>query len=547
MSTDWRRPQVVHATFPFVPIVAAFCLMAVPGAVRAESDSPVDVGSTGKRPDLAIAGFQTVADNDPRDAWMAVALEETFIRRLRRVPGCVVVPAVRLHQARDELKDSAEQNVTWNRVARLLGARALLTGTCGGPPEAVSLELEWIGLDPGEPSNANATTTLLTGRLFEVIDHATRWTLERVRAEPLSDDLKKVVFARPCKSPTALEYYSKAVAAARAAKGRDTAYYAREAVSFDPRFRPAVALLAQVEMRLSPESHAAALSRLRVLSELARREKDPYDRAEAETAQGLALVMEGNFEAAQKRFENALGLAYETEEPYGQIAAINGLCDLYLSKTPPPGVELPPEARTRFAEAARRRAAEWQEIILQLLRALNDTVAETPAANKLALIYDRLGDKERALILHKRTLDAAVRSGSARNQATAWMYLGQWYRREQQWPQALDATSRCLAFANPSAKPAARVALAGIYHAMGKPQDALAQYEVAYKEVGATDDLNNQYVCVREIASLRMQLEQREQALVALQEAIDIAHVLNLPEEAQLRERLAGWQAGGKP
>ncbi|MCH8808147.1 MAG: hypothetical protein IH986_18945, partial [Planctomycetes bacterium] len=69
----------------------------------------------------------------------------------------------------------------------------------------------------------------------------------------------------------------------------------------------------------------------------------------------------------------------------------------------------------------------------------------------------------------------------------------------------------------------------------------------AYKEVGATDDLNNQYVCVREIASLRMQLEQREQALVALQEAIDIAHVLNLPEEAQLRERLAGWQAGGKP
>jgi histidinol-phosphate/aromatic aminotransferase/cobyric acid decarboxylase-like protein len=122
-----------------------------------------------------------------------------------------------------------------------------------------------------------------------------------------------------------------------------------------------------------------------------------------------------------------------------------------------------PEAdapRRQLAERQNlRRAAEWQEVGLELLGRLGDSVAEAPAANKLALTYERLGDAQRALALHQRTLAAAQRCGSRRNQATAWLYIGQCQQREQRWQEAEEAVSRCLELSAESMKPLARAAL----------------------------------------------------------------------------------------
>ena len=89
------------------------------------------------------------------------------------------------------------------------------------------------------------------------------------------------------------------------------------------------------------------------------------------------------------------------------------------------------------------------------------------------------------------------------------------------------------------------MALGGIYEALELHEEALAQFELAHEAVRKTDDLTNQFACLREIATVRMRLGQREKAIAALQEAIDIAHVLELREEQELRIELAGWQAGG--
>ncbi len=108
---------------------------------------------------------------------------------------------------------------------------------------------------------------------------------------------------------------------------------------------------------------------------------------------------------------------------------------------------------------------------------------------------------------------------------------------------ALEATSRCLTLAGSDAQPVVRVALAGIYEAMDMPTEALGEYQLAYEQVGEGDDLPDQFVCLSRMAELHKRLGRRADAVGALQEAVDIAHVLKLPEEAELSEKLEQWRS----
>ena len=357
--------------------------------------------------------------------------------------------------------------------------------------------------------------------------------------------MKEQVFAPPSASPLPLEYYARAVAAMRAEQPREAVRCATEALDCDKRFRPALLLLAQVESQLGPAARESAARRLRALADLARVEADPYDRVRAEIGRSLLLQAEGAYEAACTRAETALSVSYELQDVYGQMAAMTTLCDLYLLWTPAPNVELSAEARQAFARSNMARAAQWQRILLDMLISLDDVLAGLPAANKLALIHERLGQPEAALELHQKTLAMATALHSRRHEATAWMYLGQWYRAQQRWPEALDAITRCLALAEETSQPAVRVALGEVYQAMNLPEEGLAQFELAYDQVRKTDDLANQFTCLREIAEARMKLGRREKAITALQEALDIAHALELREEPRLREQLEAWKAGG--
>jgi len=519
--------------------VAACVAAAAEQLASAPSTAPVTAPSDA-RPRLALAGFEMDSAADPRDVWIATAIEETLAWRLRRVPALIVVPTVRAHQARRELQEDGGAPPAWPRVVAALGAQRMVTGRCQGPADAVVLRLALLELVPAP--HTQAEIALPAQRLFSVLDAATRWILEHVGVIALAPEDERLVFSPPARSPSALEYYARAVAAARADQFQDAGYCALQSLEYDNRYRPALAMLGQLELQRGGAGLAAAGARLRLLADLAQMQRDPLDWAVAELGQATLLQLSGGCEAAYTRCETSLGISYERREPYGQLAAINALCDLYLTWRFPTGGEPSEEQRKRFDRQSLRRAAEWQEVGLELLAQLGDVVAEAPAANKLALTYERLGEKDRALALHQRTRTAAERCGSKRNQATAWLYLGQWYQREQRWSEALDAMQRSLALASEAMQPVARLALAGVLQGQGNPAEALAQLQLAYTKLRAGDDLVSQLICARQIAELRMQLGQREPALAALQEAIDLAHVLERPEEAALREKLAEWQ-----
>jgi tetratricopeptide (TPR) repeat protein len=520
--------------------VVAMSLIAIASPALAQSPRDARQATPKTWTPLAVAGFRADEKLDARDTWMPTAVAETLAWRLRRTPGLVVIPTTRVHQSQQELAEKAgDPPAEWSRVLPLIGAKLWLRGTCAGTPHEAVFELELIPL--GELEVQPTRARLGPGRLFEVMDEATRWVLGQLNVPRIEKETEELIFAPPARSPTALEYYAKALAAARREDFRDAGYYAQQAVESDPTCSPALLLLAKVELR-SGAARPAELH-LRQVKLVAAGRRDVLTEIEFEVSQGLVLMLQRSFEPAHRRFETALALARQRHDPYGQLAAMNALCDYWLTCPAQATTEQSRESAPLSNEPNLRQAAEWEVRALDLLDALGDRVAEAPAANKLALIYERLNDAERAVQAHRRTITAAKRIGSTRTEATACLFLGQWYRRQERWSEALEALTRCLALAPDDAKSMIRISLAEVHRGMSSPRDALAQYETAYAAIKDGDDLLGQFRCLHAIAELQMELGEAGGAIEKLSEALDVAHVLELPEEENLREQLAQWKA----
>ena len=550
--------NLAHPTCLRLLSVGIFSVVAL-AAYRAEAQIPTtspvpaslpspaalpDLGEIARdaRPRLAIAGFEADPNGDARDVWIPVAIEELLARRLQRTGGLLVLPTIRLQQARRELSDPAASAPAWIDVARGLGATYLLTGLCNGPDNAVVADLTLRRLaDPA----TDHRTTLAAARLYETLDAATRWVLDTLAQPPLSDDLAQQIFAPPSRSYAAVEYYARSVAAARGDQLREALRYATQCVDYDRRFRPGLTLLAQMESQMGPSGRGSAMRRWMALSDYARLEDDPSDRIRAEIGLSLLLQADAASDAAATRAQTALALAVEQKEIYGQIAAVTALCDVYLLRPLPDDPNTTAESRRDFALESGRQATQWQERLVAMLDALGDTIGSLPATSKLALIYDRIDRSDDALAAHRRTLALADKINSRPHQATAWLYIGHWYRQHERWAEALDAVSRCLSLAEDAAKPAVRISLGSVYQAMELSEEALSQYQQAYDQISKTDDLSNQFACLREMAFIQMKLGRRDKAITVLQDAVDLAHALELRDESRLRDQLDQWKKGG--
>ena len=299
--------------------------------------------------------------------------------------------------------------------------------------------------------------------------------------------------------------------------------------------------MAKLGLRAPNIAGAQTNAVLRHTRQLAASAGDRLDEAECETSHGLLLLATRSSDAARKRFESARELAAEVGALYGQIAADSGLCDFWLSHSPAAPAESSEEDLQELRLQNARRAVEIQSRILDMLSRLGNVVAEVPAANKLALMHEGLDESEKALEVHRRTLAAAQKTGSLRNQATAWMFLGRWYQRQERWADALDATSRCLTLVPENAKPPIHITLAEIYAAMSATREAIAEYEAAREALESTD-LLNLLRCLRGTAELQWEIGQHDDAIGNLSEALDVAQALQLPEEQSIRDLLADWK-----
>jgi len=492
------------------------------------------------RPRVAVVAIEAAPETDTRDTWLAVAFEELLTWRLRRVPTLITVPTIRLYQARLELAEPNEALPSWPRVLTALGARRWLSGFCTGPADAVILQLTLNRLD--DPNAPPERAIFPAGRWSDVLDQATRWVLARLEIADLDSDVSARVFGWPTKSPSALEYFARATAAMREERPRDVLRYAQEAVECDGKFRSALGLLAQVELVRGEAGRAAAARHLRLVADLARRDGDVLDRANAELALSLIARADESLDAARTRAETALELAAGLNDVYGELAALTWLADLHAAWQPPTGEALSEQERAARATENLQRAIEYQRRMLEILESLEDTVATMPAVTKLALMYERAGQVDAALTCHQQALAIAQSLRTRRHEASAWLYLGQWHRNRKRWDDALNALQRCLELADENSQPTVHIALGVLYAAMPAPDKALAEFELAYADTRKRDDLPSQFTCLREMARARRQLGQHKEGLANLREALDIAEALELPEKEQLRAELDDWK-----
>lgn len=512
-----------------LPSLLLSILLALPAA-RAQSESrPAEE----YRP-IAIVGFETAPPIDDRDTWLPVALEEVLTARLRRVPGTAAIPTIRCYQARRELQDAdAAAAAEWPRVVRLLGARYRLHGRISGQPTALKIDLR---LDDVRGGSSESLKLGPVG-LFDALNEITSWTLARLGHARIDTALEKTILAAPCSTPSALEYFAKAIRATREDNARDALYYSEQAVQYDPMYRAAQLHLVQLEMRLKPQTRATAGVRLKRLWDYVRELNDLVDQAEIEHAQGALLMMSRSTDSARLRFESALEIARRQRDPYAEIGAMSSLADAWATAA---ALTLDAEAgsedqRKADAKAALAKAVEWQMQTLDLLKSLGDVIAEAPTAIRTAVLYEQLDDKPRALEMYHRTLAASEAAESRRAQATAWMFIGQSLRGQDRAADAIDATRKALDLAEAAALPRVHLALADLYQekSVNKLDDAARHLELALKGARESKDLVDELRALRALADLHVAQGRPKDAVKLLTDASDIAHALGATRDKE--------------
>ncbi len=510
-------------------------LLSTAAAAQDESARP----KSSTCPRLAIAGFSPAEGTDARDTWLAVAVEEFLAERLRRVPGLITIPTVRLHQARAELQGPDKKPPSWERVVRGLGATWHVRGTCAGYADRLELTL---ALSPTSNPQSASEHTIGPDRFNAVLNAATTWLLTQLEALPPGDEQRDQLTKSPSTSLSAVEYYARGLSSLRVSDLRNAARYTSQAISSDGRLRPALALQARISTAARVYSDAQATYRM--LAHEARRANDDLDRARAELGQALVAQVNGGFHAAHTRVETALQIADELHDPYVRIAAANTMADLYLTrKLPTTSGDRSPEQLQQQARDNLNAAVTWLNRLIDLLAEQHDQIGALPAINRLALVYERLGRYDDAIATHQRMLKLAEQLASRPHQATAWLYLGQCYRQQDRLDDAQRALQRCLALVGEEAEAGVRIVLGSLLLDADRPADARKELEAAYKKLRDGTDLPNQFACLRQLATARLESGDRAAAIQALQEALDIAVVLELAEAPAVREQLESWKA----
>lgn len=505
-------------------------LLALP--VVAQESAPATSASV-RPPSLAIVGFEFAPGGDDRDVWMPTAIQETVAGRFRRVPNVHLIPTLRLFQARDELTGPNAPPLPWSQVAVACGADLLVQAVCGGTPSAVEIELRVLNLR--DPNARPQTQQLPPTRLFKACDLLTGTIFELLPGDALRGVNLDQLFAAPTSSVATMEYYGRAVDAARERNYSRAVQYCADALRRDGDFRPAILL--QSRLDLQGGAIPAAALHFRILGTRARAADDPVDQLQSDLGLSLISQVDGSWEAAETRTAAARSRAESLGDVYGQLGALNLQCDFEVARAA--------RANDDTAEAQRRlqQAVQTQQTLLALLAQIHDRVGLMVATTKLALLEEKLENWDAALAAHEQARVLAAELNSTRHQAAALMLIGQIHRRRENWDAALAATRACLDLAEPGAKPSVQLVLGSLLLDQNDAAGGLKALEQALRGFREQKSLIDQLNCLEQIARAQRLQGRTPEAVKTLQEAIDLAHVSDRAREAALQTQLNNWQA----
>lgn len=514
-STNPRRPRAVRGRRRASGSLAVL-LAVVAHAVAADG------------PRAAVVGIVPTDDTDPRDVWIATAVEQTLAWRLQRSGLCRLVPSGRCYAARTELT-SADKPPAWTRVLRVLGVQRQLAGTCTGPPHAATLTLRWI--------DVTTDRTLATARLgpqpvLPLIDDATRWILSRLGPDRLDRQTRQRLLEPLCRSAGSLEAFAEAVLASRRGDLSATADKLEQALQFEDVFLPAQLMLVQIQTQVPGVPRQRAAGNLRLLRRLARERHDDTTLALVMLTQGTLYRLRGVDEPAAKLLEQALAQARKAGASYVELVALETLADHYAARA----ARTTAEKRT----AALHDAVRTEQQALALARRMHDQLAELAACRRLAELARQLDDPDTELAQRKRVIELARAIDSSRHLALGEYELGRFYLHRKQAEAAITAFQACLKRVPDALRPQVLSHLAEAYALAGQLDQAIETLRKVARHLEEASALADQLACLVRLSELQQKAGRIDDARQSLQEAIDLAHALRSDREAELRKRLAG-------
>jgi tetratricopeptide (TPR) repeat protein len=491
--------------------------LVLPGAAMAESLQKVEV------PRFFVPDFRS-SDGGDETSWVALAVSECLRERLRRSTLTTAVSEMRTAGVLSRWSGTAGPTVEEAvRTAAFLGADFAVTAQVGKAEGGYAGQIQ---LHPAK-AGAQAASKPLQGRSVRVLlDAATRAVLDMSGVQP-TDAQRQRIAAIPHGSDSAIEYYAKAIRALRAGKPTDSLHYISESIQYDNSFSPSIKLLGQ--MNFAARNDRETLAIYERLLRQAKVEENPVDEIFAMTQIGIAHQRRSELDVAEKYYQVAL-----------QKAAQIGLSDQET-------LVLGALASLRVDQKKRDEAMALLRQRLAMLEAQGDRLALGPACMTLALVHSAKNEIPQALDLLKRAAQYADEVGLPSDKATALFQIGEIYKEQGRFDEALQAYDQSLKFSDELEAGSACRQIAEIYEKQGKFDEALAMLRKAEAVLSKRKAYVQQSNCLARIARLLVKQGNSAKGVETMAEAVEILRDLKHPDLATYEKELTEMRAQAKP
>ncbi len=178
----------------------------------------------------------------------------------------------------------------------------------------------------------------------------------------------------------------------------------------------------------------------------------------------------------------------------------------------------------------KRKALDYYEQALPVLRELGDRAGEATTLNNIGMVWDDLGEKHKALDYYQQALpirravgDRAGEAVTLSNIGAVWDALGEKHKALDYFQQALPIFR---AVGDRAGEASTLNNIAGVYYATGEPHKALEFYEQALPIFRAVGDRAGEATTLTNIGMVYQALGEPHKALDYYQQALPIRRVV---------------------
>jgi tetratricopeptide (TPR) repeat protein len=484
-------------------------------------------GPVGEHPARFLVA-RIVADDKATEPWVGTALETGLTWHFRRHPRTDAVPIPWRDRAmRDAgyLPAAADMPpADAKRLARLLGVRTLISGTCRTELAQIQVELqihdvhtEQVQRCVAEGKDVRELLANAVARLVALCAPPTG------PSDPVAPDMP--AYSR---SASAIEYYAKALRGHQTEKLSRVPFYCAQALQSDAKFRDPMILLALHEVRQGKVANA--MRRFQQVARDAQIVGDRIDLGRAQGNLGWLYRQVGQHEVAQSYLNLAAETARQAQDRYNLATALNNLAQLAVS-----------------ADQA-DQAVDHLRARQQLLTQLGDQLGMAPNLVFLGTVYEQLERYDEAVATHQQAIEWIHKAGPAAALPETLYHLASAYDGLEQSNLAIENYRKSLQLADPNdpVRILCNNSLGLIYQKQNDYDLALEAFGRALEGLTRSDDGQTRAVCLSNIASVYEDRGQWPQAIENLEQAVNILRGIRhpqLPQYEALLDELRGKSA----